>query len=360
MTKKTVLNDIHHALGARMIDFGGWEMPISYTSQIEEHHAVRRDAGMFDVSHMGVIDLHGARSKEFLQHLLANDVGRLKSHGKAMYACMLNEQGGIIDDLIAYFMADDFFRLVVNASRSEADLEWIARQAPAFDVRVEHRSELAIIAVQGPNARVRVLDLLDGDERKSVAGLARFSSMEAAGMFIARTGYTGEDGFEITLPVSAAVDLWQRLAAAGVTPVGLGARDTLRLEAGMNLYGQDMDATTTPYVAGLGWTVSLADDRDFIGRPALVAQKDTAHDVLIGLVLDQRGVLRQGQRVGTNAGEGVITSGSFSPTLGKSIAFARVPAAAAEPLHVDMRGKPVPVRRVVYPFVRNGEAADGI
>lgn len=360
MTKKTVLNAVHHSLGARMIDFGGWEMPISYTSQIEEHHAVRRDAGMFDVSHMGVIDLHGERSQDLLRLLLANDVARLKVHGKAMYACMLNEQGGIIDDLIVYFMADGFHRLVVNASRTQVDLAWVRRHAPEFDVRVEHRPDLAIIAVQGPKARERVLAVLDESQRDAVAALGRFASVETDGLFVARTGYTGEDGFEITTAAEFAVDLWQRLQAAGVVPVGLGARDTLRLEAGMNLYGQDMDDTITPYQAGLGWTVVLSDEREFIGRAAMLEQQATAHDVLIGLVLDQRGVLRQGQRVLSAAGEGVITSGSFSPTLGKSIALARMPAAAEGDLQVDMRGKPVPVRRVSHPFVRDGEAADGI
>lgn len=360
MTRKTVLNAEHHALGARMIDFGGWEMPISYSSQIEEHHAVRRDAGMFDVSHMGVIDLHGERSQDLLRLLLANDVARLKTHGKAMYACMLNEQGGIIDDLIVYFMADGFYRLVVNASRAEVDLAWVRRHAPDYDVRVEHRSDLAIIAVQGPKARERVLAVLQENQRDIVAALGRFASVETGGLFIARTGYTGEDGFEITMATDAATDLWQRLLAAGVIPVGLGARDTLRLEAGMNLYGQDMDDTITPYQAGLGWTVALAEERDFIGREALENQKETPHDVLIGIVLDQRGMLRQGQRVISAAGEGVITSGSFSPTLGKSIALARVPAAAKEPLQVDMRGKAVPARRVNYPFVRDGEPADDV
>ena len=366
MTQKTVLNDTHRALGARMVDFGGWDMPINYGSQIDEHHAVRREAGMFDVSHMTVVDLHGARCREFLRHLLANDIGKLKVRGKALYSCMLDEQGGVIDDLITYYLGEDFFRLVVNASTRDKDLAWITRQAAPFGVEVTERPDFAMIAVQGPKARDKVLDLLDGDTRARVAKLGKFMAADAVGpdgmdLFIARTGYTGEDGFEVMVDAAHALALWNHLREAGVVPAGLGARDTLRLEAGMNLYGQDMDETASPWEANLGWTVSLDEGRDFIGRAALERQKARGdHRVMVGLVMDDKGVLRHGQRVVTPQGDGEILSGSFSPTLGKSIAFARVPAGAGGTLQADIRGKLVPVRVVRYPFVREGKPCEGV
>jgi aminomethyltransferase len=366
MTKKTVLNALHRELGARMVDFGGWDMPISYGSQIEEHHAVRRDAGMFDVSHMTVIDLHGARTREFLRHLLANSVDKLKVQGKALYSCMLNEQGGVIDDLIVYLLGDEHFRLVVNAATRDKDLAWIERQAKAFDVAVKERPEFAMIAVQGPGARAKVLDLLHAVDRQRIEKLGRFAAAAAQGphgmpLFIARTGYTGEDGFEILVPEEHAVDLWKALAEAGVAACGLGARDTLRLEAGMNLYGQDMDETITPWEAGLAWTISLDEGRDFIGRKALEAQKAAGVPrTMVGLVLDEKGVLRHGQKVLTPQGEGEILSGSFAPTLNKSVAFARIPAGATDNVRVDIRGREMPVRVVKFPFVRDGKACEGI
>ena len=366
MTQKTILNETHRALGAKMVDFGGWDMPIHYGSQIEEHHAVRRDAGMFDVSHMTVIDLHGARTRDFLRHLLANNIDKLKISGKALYSCMLNEQGGVIDDLIAYFLAEDFFRVVVNASTRDKDLAWIGKQAKAFDVKVTERTDFAMIAVQGPNARDKVLGLLTPQTRAKAAKLGKFVAAEGDGphsmkLFVARTGYTGEDGFEIIVPETQAVALWNQLRDAGVAPAGLGARDTLRLEAGMNLYGQDMDETVTPWEANLGWTVALDEGRDFIGRGVLEKQKATGgHRVMVGLVMDSKGVLRHGQCVVTPTGEGEILSGSFSPTLGKSIAFARVPAGTSGTLQADIRGKLVPVHVVKYPFVRDGKACDGV
>ncbi len=357
MTQKTILNDTHRALGAKMVDFGGWDMPISYGSQIEEHHAVRRDAGMFDVSHMTVVDLHGARTREFLRHLLANSVDKLKAKGKALYSCMLNEQGGVIDDLIVYYLADDFFRVVVNASTRDKDLAWITKQAAAFEVKVTERPDFAMIAVQGPNARDKVLGLLSEETRAKAAKIGKFVAAEGDGLFIARTGYTGEDGFEIVVPEKDVVALWNTLKDAGVEPAGLGARDTLRLEAGMNLYGQDMDETVSPWEANLGWTIALDEGRDFIGRAALEKQKaDGVKRVMVGLVMDEKGVLRHGQRVVTPLGDGEILSGSFSPTLGKSIAFARVPAGASDGLQVDIRGRLVPVRIVKYPFVRDGQS----
>ncbi|WP_424682097.1 glycine cleavage system aminomethyltransferase GcvT [Frateuria sp. YIM B11624] len=366
MTEKTVLNDIHRASGARMVDFGGWDMPINYGSQIEEHHAVRRDAGMFDVSHMTVVDLHGERTREFLRHLLANNVDKLKVQGKALYSCMLNEQGGVIDDLIVYFFDEAHFRLVVNAATRAKDLAWIEQQASAYGVEVKERPDFAMVAVQGPNARARVIGLLHEVDRPRIEKLGRFAAAAAQGphgmpLFIARTGYTGEDGFEIIVPAEHAVALWQALADAGVKPAGLGARDTLRLEAGMNLYGQDMDETVSPWEANLGWTIALDEGRDFIGRKALEAQKAAGVPrVMVGLVLDEKGVLRHGQKVLTANGEGEILSGSFAPTLDKAVAFARIPAGEPGDVRVDIRGREVPVRVVKYPFVRDGKPCEGI
>ena len=366
MTDKTVLNDTHRALGARMVDFGGWDMPINYGSQIEEHHVVRRDAGMFDVSHMTVVDLHGPRTREFLRHLLANSVDKLKVQGKALYSCMLNEQGGVIDDLIVYFLGEEFFRLVVNAATREKDLAWITEQAKAFDVEVKERPDYAMIAVQGPNARAKVIGLLAEVDHERMKKLGKFADAAAQGphgmpLFVARTGYTGEDGFEIIVPQDHAVALWQALAAAGVAPAGLGARDTLRLEAGMNLYGQDMDDTVSPWEANLGWTIALDEGRDFIGRKPLEAQKAAGvKRVMVGLVLDDKGVLRHGQPVLTANGTGEILSGSFAPTLNKAVAFARIPAGEPGEVRVDIRGREVPVRIVKYPFVRDGQPCEGI
>lgn len=371
MTRKTILNDAHRALGAKMVDFGGWDMPLSYGSQIEEHHQVRRDAGMFDVSHMTVVDLRGEQVRPFLRRLVANSVDKLQKSGKALYTCMLNAQGGVIDDLIVYYLAEDFFRLVVNAATRDKDLAWITAEAAPFGITVTERPELAMIAVQGPTARERVIGLLSADTATAAGKIGKFVATEAVTkdgtpLFVARTGYTGEDGFEIVVPEDRAVALWDALLAAGVKPAGLGARDTLRLEAGMNLYGQDMDDTVSPYEAALAWTVALdgndAGPREFTGRAALEAQKAAGVPRrMIGLVMDEKGVLRHGQTVLTDAGDGEILSGTFSPTLGKAIAFARVPAAASDAdVRVDIRGKAVPVRVVKFPFVRDGKAQDGI
>ena len=361
MSKTTILNATHRALGAKMVDFGGWDMPLNYGSQIEEHHAVRRDAGMFDVSHMTVVDLHGAGVRPFLRRLVANSVDKLKVPGKALYTCMLNPGGGVIDDLIVYYLSEDFFRIVVNAATRDKDLAWIAAQAAAFDLGISERRDLAMIAVQGPQARARVLALLTPAARARAEALGKFAACEGDGLFIARTGYTGEDGFEIMVPVADAAAFWNRLRAAGVAPAGLGARDTLRLEAGMNLYGQDMDETVTPYEAGLAWTVALDAGRDFIGRAALEAQQAAGVPrQLVGLVLDDKGVLRHGQKVLTAQGEGEILSGTFSPTLGKAIAFARIPAGDPGAVRVDIRGRELSVRVVKYPFVREGRACPGI
>ena len=361
MSKKTVLNETHRGLGAKMVDFGGWDMPIHYGSQLDEHHQVRRDAGMFDVSHMTVLDMRGAQARPFLRRLFANSVDKLTKPGKALYSCMLDEHGGVIDDLIVYYLAEDFFRTVVNAATRDKDLPWIQRHAADFGVTVTERRDLAMVAVQGPAAREKVIGLLSPEAAAKGGKLGKFVAAEADGLFVARTGYTGEDGFEIMVPEAQAVEFWNRLLAAGVKPAGLGARDTLRLEAGMALYGQDMDESVSPLEAGLAWTVAFDADRDFIGRGAL--ERQLAAGVprqTIGLVLDDKGVLRHGQPVHTAAGVGEVLSGTFSPTLGKGVALARVPAGDLGQAEVEIRGKRLPVRVVRYPFVRDGVAQAGI
>ena len=359
MGRQTCLYDLHCALGARMVDFGGWDMPLAYGSQLDEHHAVRRVAGVFDVSHMGIVDLRGARSGELLRGLLANDIGRLRQTGKALYSCMLNEHGGVIDDLIVYYLADDWYRVVINAGTRESDLAWIASHAEPLGVQVLERTELAMLAVQGPQARELSAALLTKEAGSAALALQPFFGAQLADWFVARTGYTGEDGFELMLPATQAVSVWQRLNAAGVRSCGLGARDTLRLEAGMNLYGNDMNAVTNPLESGLAWTVAFEPgDRQFVGRSALEAirARGSARK-LVGLVLDERAVLRSHQRVLVpGGGEGEVTSGSFSPTLGRSIGFARVPSATGAQVEVEVRGRVLPARVVKVPFVRHGRA----
>ena len=344
-----------------MVDFTGWEMPIHYGSQINEHHQVRTDAGMFDVSHMTVVDIRGPQTREFLSFLLANDVARLHQPGKALYSCMLNGQGTVIDDLITYYIEKGWYRLVVNAATRDKGLAWLERQGGDFSVAITEHHELAMIAVQGPQARGKVISLLPKDDAEDAIELLPFTAAQFGDLFIARTGYTGEDGFEISLPADQAEEFWLSLLDAGVAPCGLGARDTLRLEAGMNLYGQDMDENVTPLESALGWTVAMKDERKFIGREALEIQKAAGVPRrLVGLVLEGRGILRPHQRVVTAAGEGETTSGGFSPTLQKAIAFARLPAGADDICEVEIRGKLLTARIVKPPFVRNGKACEGI
>lgn len=359
MGNRTVLFDAHNEMGARIVPFGGWDMPLHYGSQMEEHHAVRRDAGMFDVCHMTVVDLTGPRVRDFLRYLLANDVARLKDSGKALYSCMLTEEGGIIDDLIVYYMNDEWFRMVVNAGTTEKDLAWLKRQSPAFDVLVNPRFDLAMIAVQGPEAREKALPLLPQTLRDDAAQLKPFHAAEGGEWFVGRTGYTGEDGFEVVLPEAEAVAFWKALAEAGVAPCGLGARDTLRLEAGMNLYGSDMDESISPLEAGLNWTIAWEPaDRDFIGRSAIEPKRGSPDNRrFVGLVLTGRGVLRNHQKLFSGDDEiGEITSGGFSPTLEKSIALARVRADIGASCDVEIRGKRIPARVVKPPFARKGNA----
>lgn len=358
MGSRTPLYEQHLASGAKMVDFGGWDMPLHYGSQMEEHHQVRRDVGMFDVSHMTVVDVTGSESKDFLQYLLANDVARLKTAGRALYSAMLNEQGGVIDDLIVY-LGDNGYRVVVNAATRDKDLAWMNSQADGFAVKLVERADLAMLAIQGPRAREVVARVVSDQRGALINDLKPFQGLTSDDWFIGRTGYTGEDGLEIILPADQVVEFWNALLAAGCKPCGLGARDTLRLEAGMNLYGADMDESISPLAANMAWTIAWEPaERDFIGRKALEAQREAGDQPkLVGLVMKERAVLRGHQKVIVEGiGEGEITSGSFSPTLGCSIALARVPRATGNTAQVEIRGKLLDVQVVKPGFVRHGKA----
>ena len=385
--KTTPLNAAHRAMGAKMVDFGGWDMPVNYGSQIDEHHQVRNDCGMFDVCHMRVVDIKGDGVRAFLRYLLANNADKITLPGKALYSAMLRPDGGVIDDLIIYFMTERWFRVVVNAGTADKDIAWMKEQSSAFASRtsqpsltlpyqgsrvtppltrggregfaqaltITSRDDLAMVAIQGPNARAKVWQVLP-HIRAATESLQNFQAADCGEHFVARTGYTGEDGFEVMLPKEKVEAFWHALNQAGVKPIGLGARDTLRLEAGMNLYGQDMDESVGPLESGLAWTVDLKSERDFIGKAALLAYPPARK--LVGLVLLDRGVLRGHQQVHTAHGAGEITSGSFSPTLEKSIALARVPNGVqnGDTVQVGIRDKMLAARVVKYPFARNGKA----
>ncbi|MCM2678893.1 glycine cleavage system aminomethyltransferase GcvT [Echinimonas agarilytica] len=360
MAQQTSLHPQHLECNAKMVDFHGWDMPLHYGSQLEEHHVVRQDAGMFDVSHMTIVDVKGPQAQAYLQRLLANDVAKLKVKGKALYSGMLNEQGGVIDDLIVYFFTEDDYRVVVNSATREKDLNWMQKIAADFDTTLTERDDLAMIAVQGPNAKAKAAEVFSAEQNAAIDGMKVFFGIQADDLFIATTGYTGEAGYEIIVPTDKAGTLWNALLAAGVKPAGLGARDTLRLEAGMNLYGQDMDETISPLAANMGWTIAWEPaSRDFVGRSVLEQQRAEGTDVLVGLIMEQKGVLRAGQAVRLGDDQdacGVITSGTFSPTLGYSVAMARVPANTGDTVQVEMRKKWVTVKQVKPVFVRNGKA----
>ncbi len=348
MTRQTPLYAEHVAAGGKMVDFAGWSMPVNYGSQIEEHQAVRSAAGMFDVSHMTIIDVEGAGAEAYLRRLVANDVAKLEVNS-ALYGALLNERGGVLDDLIVYRL-ENGYRCVVNASTRDKVLDWFARHAVADATFAEQ--DLAMIAVQGPDAVATAAEIMG----EALAEVKPFTALAAGDALIGRTGYTGEDGVEVMLPADAAVTLWQKLSAAGVAPAGLGARDTLRLEAGLNLYGQDLDEDTSPLASNIGWTIAWEPaERDFIGRAAIEPERGQNAEKLTGLLLQDKGVLRHGQVVTTPAGDGIITSGTFSPTMGSSIALARVPRAAKGDCQVDIRGKLKQARIVKPPFVRNGK-----
>lgn len=357
MAKRTPFYDLHVKANAKIVDFAGWDMPLHYGSQIQEHHQVRQHAGMFDVSHMGVVDVHGEDVASYLRHLLANDVNRLVN-GKALYTCMLNEQGGVLDDLIVYKVSDDFYRIVINAGTREKDLAWMRMQAQSFSVDIKERTDLAMLAIQGPEIKNKINQVFSADQVQAVVNLKPFTFAEFGDTFVARTGYTGEDGYEIILPITATTALWQACLGAGILPCGLGARDTLRLEAGLNLYGSDMDESVTPLESNLAWTVIMdPKERSFIGRDALEKQSQTGiKRRLVGLVLDGPGVIRNHQKVVIiNDGEGEVTSGGYSPTLEKSIALARVPAEVGAECFVEIRNKQVPAKVIKPPFVKNGK-----
>ena len=356
MTQRTPLYDTHVAAKAKIVDFAGWDMPIHYGSQLEEHHVVRRDAGMFDVSHMLAIDLAGKDAQRWLRHLLANDVAKLTLPGKALYSCMLQEDGGVIDDLIAYYFTPEHYRIVVNAGTADKDVAWMHKQLAGFDATITPRRDLAMIALQGPSAREKFWAAFPLSRAVS-ENLGVFQAAAWNEWLIARTGYTGEDGFEITLPALVAARTWGALQAAGIAPIGLGARDTLRLEAGMNLYGQDMDESVGPLESGLAWTVDFKDaGRNFIGRKALEATPPKRQ--FVGLLLIDRGVMRSHQKVFTAHGDGETTSGSFSPSLNQSIALARIPVGVdlGDIVEVEIRGKKLKAKVVKPSFVRHGKS----
>lgn len=352
----------HEELNAKIVDFGGWALPVNYGSQIEEHNSVRQDAGMFDVSHMTVSDVKGTETIAFLSYILANDINKVtQTPGKALYSCMLNQQAGVIDDLIVYYINEQHCRLVTNAGTNKKDMDWLNTQASAFDVSFAERPDLALLAVQGPNALQKCIDVLEPEFAKTVGSLNRFQGAFYNDEFAGRTGYTGEDGIEFIVTPELASSLWDKLLNAGVQPCGLGARDTLRLESGMSLYGNDLDEQHSPLESGLKWTVSLNDERDFIGKTAL--QTNSAQTKMIGLILDDRGVLRGHQRVvhdGVDIGE--ITSGTFSPSLEQSIAIARVNHSAelkvGDKVQIAVRKKLLSAIVAHYPFVKNGVATN--
>lgn len=356
--KKTVFNEKHHTAGGKMVEFAGWEMPLYYGSQIEEHNMIRKDVGMFDVSHMNIVDVEGKGARDFLRYLFANDIDKLKVLGSALYSCMLNEKGGVIDDLICYRINNQDYRVVVNAATHDKDIAWFEKQAKNFAVKLTERTDLAMLAVQGPNAREKVKAIFTPEQNAAVKDLKIFHGIDVNGWWIARTGYTGEDGYEIMLPKSEAINFWDELIAAGIKPSGLVARDSLRLEAGMSLYGSEMDEEVTPLESNLAWTVAFEpSDRNFIGRKALEEQRNGGiKSKLVGLVLEEKGVPRSHQEVIIpGIGEGNTTSGGFSPTLNVGIALARVPINTGENCFIVIRNKQVLARVIKPPFVRSGK-----
>ena len=347
--KRTFLNQAHVDRGGKLVDFSGWSLPIHYGSQIKEHLAVRHGVGIFDVSHMTIIDCKGPMVRDFLRRVLANDVGSLAIN-QALYSVLLNERGGVVDDLIVYRLSD-CYRLVTNAATKDKVLAWLDLQN-LEQIQLEEL-DLSMIAIQGPRSLQAI-----GSWSKTYdfESLKPFSCVLIDEVLVARTGYTGEDGFELIVPNEQVVGAWNFFVNEGAVPAGLGARDTLRLEAGLNLYGQDMDEEVDPLVSNLGWTVKWEpEDRDFVGRDALQIRRHELDEKLVGLILIGKGVLRHGQRVLTDHGEGVITSGSFSPSMDCSIALARVPKLARERCRVEIRDKLVDAVVVKPPFVKHGK-----
>jgi aminomethyltransferase len=366
--RQTPLYALHRAAGARMVDFGGWDMPVNYGSQIDEHHAVRGDAGMFDVSHMRAVDLEGEGARDFLRHVLANNVDKLTAPGKALYSCLLRPDGGVLDDLIVYFLREDFFRLVVNAGTADKDIAWLRElmKARSPQLRLTPRDDLAMIAVQGPQARAKVWQALPGSEASS-SGLKPFFGIEAplpgGHCFIARTGYTGEDGFEIYTTDPDPGIIWATLiekgTPLGLLPIGLGARDTLRLESKLMLYGNDISDKTTVLEADLKWIVKLQKGA-FLGRP--VIEKQLAEGLkrkLVGFELAEPGVARphypvyvKGQKVSE------VASGTFSPLLKKAIGLVYLPieaTAVGTEFEIEIRTKRTKARVIPTPFYKRAD-----
>ncbi|MFQ5944878.1 MAG: glycine cleavage system aminomethyltransferase GcvT [Anaerolineae bacterium] len=372
--RRSPLHATHRSLGAQFFEFAGWEMPLQFTSILEEHRAVRERAGLFDVSHLGQVEMWGPGAGRLLQTLLTNDVSRLEV-GQAQYTLLCNEEGGVIDDLILYRRARQRYLLVVNAANAQRDLAWIRSYLPPEDVTLEHAiGRAGLLALQGPRA-ARILEAVSDPDPDDVPA---FGSWEArvggVAAFVGRTGYTGEDGFELSVQGRDATPAWQTLmeagAAEGILPAGLGARDTLRLEAALALHGNELDEETTPLEAGLSWTVAW-DKGEFVGRDRLLVQRSDGVDKrLVGLRMLDPGIPRHGYRVlEGDRPVGSVTSGSFSPTLRGPIALAYVPPRLAEvgsEVMVDIRGRPRRAEVVRKPFykrkveasvgkVRNGE-----
>ena len=365
--RHTPLFELHQSGGAKIVDFGGWALPVNYGSQIEEHNAVRTDCGLFDVSHMTVSDIRGPQTIALVKYLLANDIQKISSTpGKALYSCMLNNDGGVIDDLIIYYINDQHCRMVTNANTNEKDMAWIKQHAASFDLIFSERPELAIIAIQGPNALLKCADVLPPQLTQLILSLSRFQGgfveTNSDSAFAGRTGYTGEDGVELILDAEFAQQVWSDFVSAGVQACGLGARDTLRLEAGMMLYGNDLGENYTPLESGISWSVAAKDDRDFIGKRAL---SNPSGYKMIGLILQDRGVLRGHQSVLlSNKKIGEITSGTFSPSLKQSIALARITADTdlkiGDQLQIEIRNKQLNAVVAKFPFIKNGLATNQI
>jgi len=317
--KKTYLNEFHSTHDGNLVDFSGWEMPINYGSQINEHNEVRTNVGIFDVSHMAVFDFSGDNQVEFLKKLLPNDVTKILNSKRALYSPLLNENGGILDDLIVYHTGNNHFRIISNCATRQQNNDWFNEKAKQFEVKVNFQENASIIAIQGPNSDEVLSTLYSLD-------LKNFHIYQDDEVMIARTGYTGEIGFEIISNQKKGLELWNHFISKDVKPIGLAARDTLRLEAGLNLYGSDMTINNHPYESNLGWTIDNSDEnRNYIGKNSLAIEAESKKK-LIGFYTEERGVLRAGSKVHFAGGEGIVTSGTWSPTFKKNIGFCRVDA----------------------------------
>ena len=350
---KTSLHNAHIQLGAKMVNFSNWEMPISYSSLIEEHNAVRNAAGIFDVSHMSVFDFDDGDQIAFFEKIFANDIKKIYKDNKAIYGALLNEEGGILDDLIIYH-ANNKFRLVSNCSTREQNRQWFEKHAVEFGVKVMERSDMGILAIQGPDALNKILEIKEIDAQ--VNTLQSFGCMFEGDKLYARTGYTGEDGLELIVPTKDINHLWDQALELGCTPIGLGARDTLRLEAGLNLYGNDMTINNHPYESNMGWTIDMSDEnREFIGKDAILSIDQSKSQKIVGIILQDKGILRSGYEITHEQGKGVVLSGSYSPTLQSSIGLARVDQGYKENGKVMIRNKLLNIDFVSPRFLGQGK-----